>query len=345
MHRGDDPRHRQDEADEAGQPTQTKRPNRRNAVDREVQRNEDHPGEKAEIETGKAQRVEEASEAREAGLQQRAGAHRPYHSERLYVLAMAPAFLLSVHTPVDSGGDHGFRGSLHSSMSATKGKRRLLLTAVLLSTLPGPVYGWGTEGHVVVAELAERRLTEPARAEVHRLLGDASLASVATWADEIRTAEPETAHWHFVDMELADGRYRPDRDCRPTPTGDCLIAALDRFIATLRDRHSPAEARATALKFVVHLIADLHQPLHCADNHDHGGNDVAVQFFMEPTNLHRVWDSGLLQKTGLREHDYAKHLDEWLTHHDSHALTKGTVVDWALESHAVAVRHIYSDLP
>lgn len=226
----------------------------------------------------------------------------------------------------------------------TRFGQALSVIVVLLLVLP-PALAWGPEGHVVVAELAESRLTDSARVAVRRLLGDTTFVSIATWADEVRLTEPETARWHFVDLDIGEAQYKPERDCRPSATGDCLLAALERFIATLRHPHAPQETRATALKFIVHLVADLHQPLHCADNHDHGGNDVAVQFFMEPTNLHRIWDSGLLQKTGLRERDYVRHLEGWLARHDAHALTKGTIVSWTLESHAIAVHHIYPDLP
>lgn len=212
--------------------------------------------------------------------------------------------------------------------------------------LPHPLYAWGEAGHRIVAEVAERYLDDRARKEVQALLGDASLASVSDWADRIRGDRPETASWHFVGIPFKASRYDPKRDCGD---GECVIGAIERFRRTLSDRSRPAEARAEALKFLVHFIADLHQPLHTTDRRDRGGNDVRVTFFGEkihpfaekPWNLHAVWDGGLIDRTGLSEGAYVERLQTWLKKRLIFELQKGTVVDWALEAHRAAVDVAY----
>jgi len=154
----------------------------------------------------------------------------------------------------------------------------------------------------------------------------------------------------------------PDRECRrpasgcpPTPGGDCVVAATERELRRLTDAHASNAERAAALKFVVHFIGDLHQPLHCAErNHDRGGNDVPVTFFGErtaptgePWNLHSVWDAGLIfraQPTG-SVRAYGARLNRWLSPHDEARLRAGSIIDWANDTHAVARTHAYAGVP
>lgn len=219
----------------------------------------------------------------------------------------------------------------------------------LLLLFPHSLYGWGETGHRIAADVAERHLNERARKEIRSLIGEASLASVADWADRIRGDRPQTAPWHFVDIPFKALRYDPKRDCASPKQGDCVIGAVERFRAVLADRARPVSERAEALKFLVHFVADLHQPLHTADRGDRGGNDLPVTFFGEKShpfneerwNLHAVWDSGLIDQTGLREEANVAHLQGWLKKRSVSDLQKGTVVDWALEAHRAAVDVAY----
>jgi hypothetical protein len=194
--------------------------------------------------------------------------------------------------------------------------------------------------------VAERHLDHQARKEIRALIGEESLVSISDWADQIRGDRPETAPWHFVDIPFKESRYDPKRDCAK---GDCVIAVIERLRRTLSDRGRPAEERAEALKFLVHFVADLHQPLHTTDRGDRGGNDVRVTFFGEkihpfsekPWNLHAVWDGGLIDQTGLSEAAYVERLQAWLKKRSISDLQKGTVIDWALEAHRVAVDVAY----
>ncbi len=218
--------------------------------------------------------------------------------------------------------------------------------------------GWWDKGHAIIAAVAADRLTPRARAAVKDILKNDptghTLVAVSAWADTVRkTAMPETYNWHFVDIPLSaqPPAYDAARDCRPTPAGDCIIAALDRQVAVLTDKNESPTDRAEALKFITHLVGDLHQPLHCAErDHDAGGNAVKVTFLgatHEPApfqglwNLHAVWDGGMVDKTGLGRPAYAQRLRNWIAIHDVAAIEAGTFIDWAEETHREAVNHAY----
>lgn len=229
---------------------------------------------------------------------------------------------------------------------AHRSRPLLFFLSFLFLLLPHSLYAWGEAGHRIVAGVAERSLDKQARKEIRALIGEASLASISDWADRIRGDRPETAPWHFVGIPFKASRYDPKRDCAG---GECVIGAIERFRRILSDRDRPAEERAEALKFLVHFVADLHQPLHTVDRGDRGGNDVPVTFFGEKIypfsekrwNLHTVWDSGLIDQTGLSGAAYVAHLGVWLKKRSIWDLQKGTAVDWALEAHRTAVDVAY----
>lgn len=210
-----------------------------------------------------------------------------------------------------------------------------LLAAVLL-LLAGPVGAWGPQGHRLVAALAWTGLTPQARAEILVLLAgepDPSLPGIANWADQLRAEDPDlgkrSASWHYVNLAEDGCRYEAARDC---PGGNCVVGAIDRQLAILADYGQPLAARRQALKFVVHFVGDVHQPLHAGYGHDKGGNTVQVNLGGDGSNLHRLWDSGLLNTTGRDDADYLQHLQ---------ALTNGLdggPADWAEASCRIAVQ-------
>jgi len=220
--------------------------------------------------------------------------------------------------------------------------KRLVLV-VLLSAFPALAFAWGPEGHAVVAELAEMRLTTGAKARVAQLLPPGeSLASIASWADEVRHTLPVTAPWHFVDIPAGQS-YLASRDCPVTaasPQGECVIGAIRHFQQVLADPQQAAQ-HSDALKWIVHFVGDIHQPLHCDNHNDRGGNEVTVKFFKQTTNLHAVWDTGIITKTGLTDIDYARQLNAVLRPQDIAVIEAGTLEDWANESHVLADRHAY----
>jgi len=153
-------------------------------------------------------------------------------------------------------------------------------------------HAWGSEGHQVVALIALAQLTPKAKAEVDRLLAQEpgeTLASVSTWADEHRN--PTTATWHYVNLPRGNCVYEEQRDC---PDGNCVVGAIRRQLQVL-DSNASDDKRLSALKYVVHLVGDVHQPLHAGFQDDKGGNKYQLQAFMRGSNLHSVWDSGLIR--------------------------------------------------
>lgn len=173
----------------------------------------------------------------------------------------------------------------------------MLAAAAML--LPAPAWAWGPEGHEVIAHLAALNLTPKAKAQVAALLGgeaEAAMAIAANWADEIRDLRPETSAWHFVNIEIdGDLQYDPARDCH---AGDCVVAQIERDEAVLAG-NAPAARKAEALKFLIHFVGDVHQPLHAGDHHDRGGNMVRVVLRRgRPESLHHVWDDDVVAELG-----------------------------------------------
>ena len=204
-----------------------------------------------------------------------------------------------------------------------------------------PAFAWGPEGHALVARIALAELTPDSRAQVEAILGPGqTMVSVASWADEIRRSRPDTGPWHYVDIPIDKPHLDMARDCKD---GACVVAAIARERAILADRTTPPEKRKEALMFLIHFIGDLHQPLHCSDNHDKGGNDVRVVLYDRPGNLHSAWDSGLLSHMGKEDQLYPV----WLKDAEKHdkKWSKGTVEQWAEESHKLAQKIVYGKLP
>ena len=234
--------------------------------------------------------------------------------------------------------------------------RRVLMTAARFFALAmtvgcaGPALAWDQEGHSIVAEIAQRRLNAAAAQAVEQVLGRGySLASVASWADDVRETAPETYNWHFVDMPIGSSQYDPATQCAPDPKGDCVVAELDRLKNELR---CAADAqKLAALKFAVHFVGDIHQPLHTVLE-DRGGNDIPVVVNMNgltckrncrakpiETNLHAAWDSNLITKTVWAWGSYVDRLEAgWLKGQEATqpGIDGGTPLDWALETHRAA---------
>jgi hypothetical protein len=217
----------------------------------------------------------------------------------------------------------------------------VIAAAILLSS--ARPFAWGASGHHIVARIALTRLTAETQRAVTTILGEEDFVTVATWADEVRTARPETYNWHFVDILYGNATYSPERDCPPTEKGDCVIAEIERARQTLRDTAQPARQRSEALKYLIHFVGDMHQPLHSTDNHDRGGNDVHVQGDAgRATNLHAMWDSGIIQRRGLTENAYAQFLIEDLLAHPLPASEdRVAVIRWAEDAHKVGVADVY----
>lgn len=208
-----------------------------------------------------------------------------------------------------------------------------LAIALWLFAAPLAASAWGPAGHRMVADLAERQLDPSTRREVLHLLavsGDNSLADVANWADDIRDDEQDSAlarrttRMHFVNFTDSRCHYDADRICAD---GQCVVAAIGAYAGVLGDRTRPDAERAQALRFLVHFVGDVHQPLHAGHRPDRGGNQFQVRFNGNGTNLHSIWDSRVLGSRGLAWKDYARRLARQPIAEDGQ-----NPVDWAEQS-------------
>lgn len=196
----------------------------------------------------------------------------------------------------------------HPSAPPTRRPPRWL-AALLALSFALPAHAWGPLGHRLVARLADADLTPEARAGIARLLqaeADPTLAGIANWADELRSDDPglgkRSSRWHYVNIGDAGCVFDAARDC---PRGDCVVGAIQAQAAILADPSRSDAERRQALKFVVHFVGDVHQPLHAGHADDRGGNDYQVNWRGKGSNLHSLWDSGMLNAQRLDE-------DAWL---------------------------------
>jgi hypothetical protein len=220
--------------------------------------------------------------------------------------------------------------------------RILIAAAAAAALVPSPALAWGKTGHRVVAAIADTQLSGLARAQIEQILGPGeSLDEAANWPDEMRSAPGEfwqktSVPWHYMDFNgiVYD---------RPPPEGDAF-EALKRFTAILKDAKASRADRQMALRFVVHLVGDLHQPLHVGRPGDEGGGKVAVLWFGKPSNLHVVWDSGLPDNEQLSFTEFAAKLERHLSNQDIIDAWDINPRDWVSESAEVR-EQIYTNIP
>lgn len=172
-------------------------------------------------------------------------------------------------------------------------KVRTILTSTIFGlTISINAHAWGTKGHEIIASIAQTNLEPGVAKEVDRLLArepGGTLISISTWADEHRS--PATAAWHYINFPMGNCQYEQDRDCSD---GKCIVEAI-RKQASILQFDANDEKRLTALKYLVHLVGDIHQPLHAGWQEDRGGNTYQLQAFMHGSNLHSWWDTGMIR--------------------------------------------------
>jgi hypothetical protein len=192
--------------------------------------------------------------------------------------------------------------------------------------------GWGIEGHQTVALIAESRLDSVAQTEVRQLLaleGASSLADVASWADQIRGTEQGLIS-HAVRIPFDATGYDPERDCGRK--GKCVVFGIEQFETILGQKDAPAADRLRALKFVVHYVGDIHQPLHSIKE----TGSVLVQLGKRDFSLHKVWDTISVRSLKMPPAELATYLLS-----DSPTVAQLTPEEWAMESHEIARTYIY----
>lgn len=216
---------------------------------------------------------------------------------------------------------------------------RSLFVLLLLLLGTDAAHAWGERGHRLIGELAERRLSPAARAQVRLLLRnerDPGLAGVSIWADDLR--EMPRQEWsvplHFVNIQDRACRYAAARDCRK---GACVVGAIQRYARRLADPALSRNKRAEALKFLVHFVGDVHQPLHAGHRPDQGGNTFQISLRRpgrapEATNLHSVWDYFILADVGEPFERHAQRLQAELPRASGSPFVPADAARWAEHS-------------
>ena len=192
---------------------------------------------------------------------------------------------------------------------------------------------WGRTGHRATGEVAEEYLSEDARERIAELLDGQSLAFVSTYGDDIKSDPRYRKYnpWHYVNLDPGQTAYS---ETTASPEGD-LVQAIRTCIAVLKDEKATKEEKAFHLKLLVHFMGDLHQPLHAGRGADKGGNDIQVRWFGQGSNLHRVWDSEMIDDFQMSYTELAESADN-LSEEEVERIAEGSVVDWMYESKALS---------
>ena len=206
--------------------------------------------------------------------------------------------------------------------------KRTVIILILCLTASVCTYAWGPTGHRATGLVAEKHLTKKAKKALEQLLGGQSLAMASTWMDDIRSDSTfdYMADWHWVTIQDGESYEQSTKN----PNGD-VIQTLERVIQELKSGKLSAADQAQRVKILIHLVGDLHMPLHVGGGADRGGNDIRVTWFRTDSNLHRVWDSDMIDDTRLSFTELAESLDK----PDAAAIQKlqsTGVRDWAKES-------------
>jgi hypothetical protein len=199
-------------------------------------------------------------------------------------------------------------------------KHIVLIASLLGLGLSSYAHAWGQTGHRVTGKIAEYYLSDEAKAAVGRILPNESLAEASTYPDEMRSNPDHywqkiAGPFHYVTVPVGKNYVEVG-----APEQGDSYTALAEFTKTLKDPDASQADKQLALRFAVHIIGDLHQPLHAGNGTDRGGNDVKVEFFWEESNLHRVWDSGLIDRRDLSFTEWS----EWL----NNKISKQQAQEW-----------------
>ena len=199
-----------------------------------------------------------------------------------------------------------------------------------------PAFGWWAEGHQIVASIAAQRLNPKAKAAVAAILpAGQTLESIAAWADEIRRDRKETGPWHYIDIPTGATRGDWSKYC---PDDICIATVIVKMEQTLVDAAASREQRDEALRFLVHFVGDMHQPLHAGERQDHGGNLVKVRFEGQPLSLHAAWDGKLLEAWFKLDPNALMKLREGAPASEREALAAGSLDDWLWQSQGSRAR-------
>lgn len=213
--------------------------------------------------------------------------------------------------------------------------RYLLLLLFLISFSANAAMVWGRKGHRVTGYIAEKHLNRKAKKAINELLDGHSLAFVSTYADEIKSDDAYNSYypWHYVNYPMGMNYA----DSEKSDEGD-IVMAIETCKAVLMDENASKSDKIFHLKFLVHLIGDLHQPLHAGRAEDRGGNDIQVQWFGQGSNIHKVWDTNMLETYGMSYYELGDELMRVTGRKERIMLQEGTITQWLSESHILAAQ-------
>ena len=204
----------------------------------------------------------------------------------------------------------------------------------MLIATPTKLFAWGKNGHRIVGKVAENHMTEATILEVQALLDGDKISEIGTWADEMRSNPSEfwqkvSPKWHYVNVnEISD--FHPEHYSSEEEVKDAYTA-IRKAVDVLKDKNASLEDKKFYLKFLIHLVGDVHQPLHAGRAADHGGNKIKVKFFWQDTNLHSLWDTQLIEQEKLSFTEFAHYIDT----NDSKVISQylnSRPADWIKES-------------
>src|SRR5215472_15935165 len=214
-----------------------------------------------------------------------------------------------------------------------------IVTFAVLLTVPSSAFAWGTKGHQIVALIAEAHLNTSTRDKIKVILPkNDTLAKASLWPDEVRKALPQMNPLHYVDVTTGATAYDRDRDC---PQRNCIVEAVTWYLNVLKSNDSPLAEKQLALDYLVHLVGDLHLPLHIGFLDDVGGTKTKVTLQGKAQTLHELWDTGMLETEKGTARAMAKLLDEECDPNDRIAWQAGTPTDWANESLSLTIEYVY----
>ena len=208
----------------------------------------------------------------------------------------------------------------------------LLISITQANAINSP--DWGSTGHRTIGVIAEKHLTKKAKKQITKILQNESLAFVSTFGDDIKSDNryKKFYTWHYVNFPF-NTKYE---DSDKNPKGD-IVTGINKCVAILKDKNTSLEDQVFYLKFLVHLVGDLHQPLHVGRGEDKGGNDIQVRWHNKGTNLHRVWDSNMITSWNMSYTELANNARN-LNKQQIENIKKGTVLDWTYESQKLAIQ-------
>jgi hypothetical protein len=215
---------------------------------------------------------------------------------------------------------------------------RFFLVVILLTIRFDVAYGWGYQGHSVIAYVAEFNLASESKKIIVEEFNIKNLANVASWADKVRKRRKYEGPWHYSNIKENESTYVVSRDC---PDKNCVTEKIKEFSRVLKNKTILFRKRKEALKYLVHFVGDIHQPLHLGNSKDRGGNKIRLDYLGRKVNLHYLWDGALIDWKKESFSKYAEHLNNKLIESEKLEWLDSNVDDWANESRLLALKYAY----